>query len=155
MVSRPDAAARAIQCLLEGRSIHSTERLSGLNRNTIMRLLLVAGECRAKLMDARMMNLRPRYLQIDEIWTFVAKKARNVRKDDAPEVGDQWVFVAMDAESKVVPTYLVGGHLKAALALYFAYYNFCRIHSTLRVTPAMESGVTDHVWSVAELLQNA
>ncbi len=40
----------------------------------------------------------------------------------------------------------------AALALYFAYYNFCRIHSTIRVTPAMEAGITDHVWELSELL---
>jgi hypothetical protein len=40
----------------------------------------------------------------------------------------------------------------AALALYFAYYNFVRIHSTLRVTPAMESGLTDHVWTLREML---
>src|SRR5205814_9380546 len=43
-------------------------------------------------------------------------------------------------------------HLKAAVALHFAFYNFCRIHSSLKVTPAMEAGLTDHVWSVAELL---
>jgi hypothetical protein len=41
---------------------------------------------------------------------------------------------------------------KAACALHFAYYNFCRIHKSLRVTPAMESGITDHVWSLRELL---
>jgi hypothetical protein len=44
------------------------------------------------------------------------------------------------------------GNLKAACALHFAYYNFCRIHSTLRVTPAMEAGLTDHVWEMKELL---
>jgi hypothetical protein len=44
-------------------------------------------------------------------------------------------------------------HLKAAaVALHFAYYNFCRVHSSLRVTPAMEAGLADHVWSIAELL---
>jgi hypothetical protein len=43
-------------------------------------------------------------------------------------------------------------NLKAALALHFAYYNFCRVHKTLRVTPAMEAGLTDHVWTIAELL---
>jgi transposase-like protein len=108
MLSQPKAAEQAIRCLLEGCSIRSTERLTGLNRNTIMRLLLIAGERSVALMDARMTNLRPRYLQIDEIWTFVAKKARNVRKDDSPEMGDQWVFVAMDAENKLVPSYFVG-----------------------------------------------
>jgi hypothetical protein len=43
-------------------------------------------------------------------------------------------------------------HLKAAVALHFAYYNFCRIHSSLRITPAMEAGLTDHIWSISELL---
>jgi IS1 family transposase len=43
-------------------------------------------------------------------------------------------------------------NLKSAYALHFAYYNFCRIHKTLRVTPAMESGVTDHIWTLAELI---
>jgi len=46
-------------------------------------------------------------------------------------------------------------NLKAAVALHFAYYNFCRVHSSLRVTPAMEAGLSDHVWSVAELLAAA
>ena len=55
-------------------------------------------------------------------------------------------------------TRLTDGHSKkwenheAALALYFAYYNFCRIHRTLRVTPAMEAGITDHIWTLRELL---
>jgi len=43
--------------------------------------------------------------------------------------------------------------VKLALAIHFAYYNFCRVHSTLRVTPAMEAGLTDHVWSIGELLR--
>jgi hypothetical protein len=43
-------------------------------------------------------------------------------------------------------------NLKAAVALHFAYYNFCRVHSSLRVTPAMEAGITDHVWTISELL---
>jgi len=43
-------------------------------------------------------------------------------------------------------------HLKSAVALHFAHYNFCRVHQTLRVTPAMEAGVTDHVWGISELL---
>lgn len=42
---------------------------------------------------------------------------------------------------------------KAACALHFAYYNFCRVHQTLRVTPAMQSGISDHVWTIAEVLE--
>ena len=42
----------------------------------------------------------------------------------------------------------------AAMALHFAYYNFCRVHKTLRVTPAMEAGITDHIWTLKELLES-
>ena len=45
-------------------------------------------------------------------------------------------------------------NLQAALALYFAWYNFCRVHRTLRVTPAMEAGIAEHVWNIDELLAN-
>jgi transposase-like protein len=83
LLSNPDTAARAIQCLLEGCSIRSTERLAGLNRNTIMRLLESAGERCEKLMDAKMRGLNCRYVQCDEIWSFVRKKQRQVRKDAA------------------------------------------------------------------------
>src|SRR4029077_11844384 len=93
-LSKPDAAKRALHCLLEGCSIRSTERLTGLNRNTIMRLLLVAGERSVRLMDARMRELNSRYLQVDEIWCYLGKKRRNVRSGDSPELGDQWIYVA-------------------------------------------------------------
>src|SRR5438270_7392131 len=105
LLSNPDAAARAIHCLVEGCSIRTTERITGLNRNTIMRLLILVGARCSRLMDTMMRDLRPRYLQLDEIWTYVQKKARHVRKGDAPEFGDQWIFVAIDAESKLVPVF--------------------------------------------------
>ena len=272
MVANPDAAAGAIHCLLEGCSIRSAERLTGLNRNTIMRLLIVAGKRSTKLADAKMRDLRPRFLEVDEIWTYCGKKQRRVRKGESDEIGDQYVFVGMDAETKLVTSFLIGkrtakttymfmedlyrriapahktqlttdgftfyktavpdsfgtdvdfaqlvklfgdygqhdspdarysppriteviskvrqghpdpdhistsfverqnltmrmhlrrftrltnafskklSHLKAAVALHFAYYNFCRVHSSLRVTPAMEAGITDHVWEIRELL---
>ena len=59
-------------------------------------------------MDSKMRNLPPKHLQIDEIWTYVQKKNRHVRKGDSPEVGDQWVFVAIDADTKLVPAFHVG-----------------------------------------------
>jgi IS1 family transposase len=271
MLSNPDAAERAMRCLLEGCSIRSTERLTGLNRNTIMRVLVAVGEKCEKLLDTRLQKLTCRYVQCDEIWSFVGKKQRHVRKEDGPECGDQWIFVALDADTKLVASYRIGKrtiantmsfigdlhkrlaqqiqlttdgfhfytkavpevfgldvdfaqlvklfgdygqhdegrysppriaeviskvrigrpsvsdistsyverqnltmrmqlrrltrltnafskkleNLKAAVALHFAYYNFCRIHSSLRVTPAMEAGLTDHVWSITEVLQAA
>ena len=95
MLSKPDAAMHAIQCLVEGCSIRSTERLTGLNRNTIMRLLIVAGERCARFMDERMRNLHSKFLQMYELWCFVQKKARHLRYVDAPEIGDQWIYVVL------------------------------------------------------------
>jgi IS1 family transposase len=259
-----------ITALTEGNSIRSIERMTGIHRDTICRLLVSTGASCAALMNLRMRNLKTRYLQIDEIWTFVGKKRRNVREGDSPEIGDQWVFVALDAESKLVPAFLVGKrhredadlflrdlyqriyartqittdglshytdgvpaafgldvdfaqlvklfgewsiesgadtrysppkiteviskvrigdpdpdqistsfverqnltmrmqmrrftrltnafskkveNLKAAVALHFAHYNFCRIHGSLRTTPAMAAGISSSIWSVEQLL---
>jgi transposase-like protein/IS1 family transposase len=263
-----EKAVLALRLLLEGNSIRSTERITELDRNTIMTLLVKAGERCQSLMDSKLRNLRMEHIQVDEIWTFVQKKRRQVRKGDSPEIGDQWVFVAIDADTKLVPCFHVGKrhledtrtflwdlygriegrtqittdglnhyragipetfgldvdfaqvikmfdhgqftssegryspspiveviskvrsgdpdpnhistsfverqnltmrmairrftrltnafskkllNLKMAVALHFAYYNFCRVHSSLRVTPAMEAGITDHVWTISEL----
>lgn len=108
LLSQPDTAERAIHCLLEGCSIRSTERLTGLNRNTIMRLLIAVGERCERLLDERLKNLPCRYVQCDEIWCFVGKKQRRIRKGDSPEFGDQWIFVAEDADTKLIASYFVG-----------------------------------------------
>jgi IS1 family transposase len=234
-----------------------------------MRLLLVAGERGASLMDAKMRKLPCKAIQADELWCFVMKRRGKRQDADPADYGDQWIFVAEDPDTKLVPSFVVGkrtasntaafmrdlqsrltdriqlttdgfhfyltavektfgadvdfatltklyhdtgsrdtsaryspgtiteviskvrqghpdpkyistsyverqnlnirmalrrftrltnafskklSHLKAAVALYFAFYNFCRVHSTLRVTPAMEAGLTDHVWDIGELL---
>ncbi len=263
-------ALQAIKCLLEGCSIRSTERLTGIHRDTILNLLVLAGEKCAKVLDITMRNIKSDFIQSDEIWCFVQKKQKRCRKEDPIEFGDAWVFVAIDPVTKLIPCYTVGKrsagttkafiddlagrlakrvqittdgfrfyvnaienafgcdvdfaqlvklygdygqhdsatkyspspifeviskiiqgnpdeshictshverqnltmrmamrrftrltnafskkleNLKAACALHFAYYNLCRVHSTLRVTPAMEAGITDHVWSLEELLR--
>jgi transposase-like protein/IS1 family transposase len=265
-----DQALLCLRLLLEGNSIRSAERISGVHRDTIMRLLILAGERCAVLLDSRMRNVRAQRIQADEIWCYVAKKDKHVRIDDPDEYGNQWVFVAMDPQTKLVPSFVIGKrtrettyaflldlkarlvdarfqlttdgfvfyeravedtfggtvdfaqliklfgdigqhgneryspspiteviskirdgrpdpahictshverqnltmrmmmrrftrltnafskkleNLKAACALYFAYYNFCRTHKTLRVTPAMEAGLTDHVWDLDELFE--
>ena len=263
-----EKAVLALRLLLEGNSLRSTQRITELDINTIMTLLVKAGERCQSLMDSKMRNLSVKRLQLDEIWTYVGKKRRNVRQGDSPEVGDQWVFVAIDADTKLIPGFHVGKrhyedtvsflwdlyqrvdgnrvqittdglnhyrnavpqcfgndldfaqliklfgdvenpharysppriteviskvrsgnpdpdhistsfverqnltmrmsirrftrltnafskkllNLKMAVALHFAYYNFCRVHSSLRVTPAIEAGITDHIWTIAELL---
>jgi hypothetical protein len=98
-----DKALLAIQLLIEGTSIRSTERITQLHRDTILRLLVLAGERCIKLMESRMRDLRCKRIQSDEIWTFVGKKARHVHSDDPAELGDAWVFVAIDADTKLIP----------------------------------------------------
>jgi IS1 family transposase len=266
-----DKALLAIQLLLEGTSVRSAERITGLHRDTILRLLIVAGERCEKLMDSQMRNLRCQRIQGDELWSFCGKKQRNVREGDSEELGDAWIFIALDADSKLIPAFTIGkrtrettyqflntlrsriaeehrfqlttdgfafyrkgvedvfagqadfaqvikmfgdygqhdaagryspapmvetiikirdgrpdsrhistsfveaqnlglrmavrrltrltnayskklANLKAACALHFAYYNWCRTHSTLRVSPAMEAGIATHIWTIRELL---
>jgi len=100
---------QVIKCLVEGSSIRSTERMTDTHRDTVMRLLVQVGEGAARLMDAEMRNLSCQRVQVGEIWGFVAKKQGHVQEeDDQSRVGDQWTFVALDPETKLVPTYRVG-----------------------------------------------
>jgi IS1 family transposase len=261
-----DKAESILKLLVEGMSLRSIERVTGVHRDTIMRVLLLAGDRCHQLMYFKMRGLTPKYVQCDEIWTFCTKKKRNVREGESPDFGDQWVFVALDEETKLVPYFEVGkrskettlqflnglkwtmsdhqfqlttdgfhfyrsaqsvfagrchfaqliklygdyegptryspprlteviskvvdgnpdpkhistsfverqnltmrqqmrrftrltlgfskkvSHLTAAIRLHFAYYNFCRVHRSLKVTPAMEAGISDHVWPLTELL---
>ena len=82
--------------------------MTGVHRDTICRLLVETGENCAILLDSYMRDVRIKYAQVDEIWCYVGKKDKHVRVDDPEEFGNQWVFVAMDEETKLVPSYLVG-----------------------------------------------
>ena len=98
-----------VSALVEGNSIRSTERMVGVHRDTICKLLRRVGDGCATLMNQRMWNLGCARLEMDEIWSYVGKKQKQVRKDDdSSRVGDQWVWVAIDADTKLIPSYLVG-----------------------------------------------
>jgi IS1 family transposase len=259
-----------ISALTEGLSIRSTERLTGVHRDTIMRLGVRVGQGCARLHDRTMRGLHVPLIEMDELWAFIGKKQKRVRSDDLPEKGDAYTFLAMGAMDKAIISYWTGkrtsatahqfvsdmhgritnvpqissdsfpayeevvrqvfgdrvhyaqihkrvaseppspasrryspGHVisvskrtvighpagfqvstsyverlnlsvrmgqrrftrltngfskrldhhAAAVSLFVSHYNLCRVHESLRVTPAMELGVTDHVWSVAELLE--
>lgn len=258
-----------VKALVEGNSIRSTVRLTGVAKNTVTKLLVELGAACADYMDANLRNLTCKRVQCDEIWSFIGAKAKNVTpelREKNPAAGDVWAWTAIDADTKLVLSCLVGGrdagyahefmqdvasrlknrvqlttdghkvyvaavedafgsqvdyaqlikiygagdserryspveclgcvptpvtgnpdpkHIStsyverqnltmrmsmrrftrltngfskkienhaAAVALYFMWYNFGRVHQTLRVTPAMEAGVSDHVWSVEEIV---
>jgi IS1 family transposase len=104
-----DHQTQIIASLVEGNSIRSTERMTDTHRDTIMRLMVSVGEGCARLMDQKMRNLSCQRIQVDEIWTYVQKKQRHLKRSDDPyRVGDQWTFVAIDPDTKLIPAYLVG-----------------------------------------------
>jgi len=110
MVNRlsTEQRARVIGCLVEGNSIRSTVRMTGAAKNTITKLLVDLGAACSAYQDSAMRNLRCERLQVDEIWGFVGCKQRNVRPDHDVDYGDVWTFVAIDADTKLVPSWLVG-----------------------------------------------
>jgi len=261
--------AQIVAALVEGNSIRSTCRMTGAVLHTVLKLLNAMGCACAAYHHKHVRNLRVRRIQCDEIWSFVGSKAKNTGLDKkAQGWGDTWTWVAIDADTKLCVSYLVGardaisaddfmkdcasrirgrvqittdGHkayldaVEAAfgenidfaqvqkifgapsvedqrryspatcigcdvkvvsgdpdwkhvstsyverqnltmrmsmrrftrltnafskkfdnhchsVALYFMYYNFCRVHQSLRVTPAMEAGLADHIWSLEELI---
>jgi IS1 family transposase len=98
-----------IAALVEGASVRSVERLTGVHRDTILRLLVRVGTACEALMDAAMRDLPCGKLQLDEIWCYVTKKQRHLRIGDDPAAcGDFWTFVAIDADTKLVPCFRVG-----------------------------------------------
>ena len=103
-----DKQIAIIGALAEGSSIRSIERITGVHRDTIMRLGVKIGQGCTALMDEKMRNLPCARLEMDEIWGFVGKKEKHVKIDDPAEMGSVWTFCAIDAETKLVPTFRVG-----------------------------------------------
>jgi IS1 family transposase len=97
-----------VSALAEGSGIRQIERITGVHRDTIMRLGVRVGEGCAAILDEKMRGLSCRHLQFDEIWGFIGKKERHVRPDDNPELGDVWTFCAIDSDTKIVPSFKVG-----------------------------------------------
>src|SRR5438874_1636794 len=264
-----DGRTQIISALVEGNSMRSIARMTGVSRTTIDKLLCDLGRACSEYQDKAFRNLSSKRFQCDEIWSFVAAKEKNCTVEMKKKgAGDVWTWVALDADTKLVPCWFIGqrdagcayhfmhdlaerlahrvqlttdghraylsavedafgaeidyamlqkiygnteqgpetryspaicmGARKAvisgapdhnhistsyaerqnltmrmsmrrftrltngfskklenhehALALYFMYYNFCRIHQTLRVTPAMEAGISDHVWDLDEII---
>jgi IS1 family transposase/transposase-like protein len=264
-------ALLALKLIVEGNSVRSAERITGLHRDTIVRLILDAGQKCEALLTEKVHEIPVQDVQADEIWGFVAKKEahKNPFEGDDMYMGDAWCFIGIERRTKLVLAFELGKRtetsagrfmaklakathpdvpfqlttdglpayptavgrnlgdrvdyaqyikiyaqtqagerrysppecigaekkdiygdpdrrrictshierqngslrqwckrltrltyafskkwdsLKAALALHFAYYNFCRVHSSIKMTPAQAAGITDRTWGLAELL---
>jgi len=261
---------QVVAALVEGNSIRATVRMTGVAKNTIAKLLVELGAVCSEYMNRTLVNLQCKRVQMDEIWSFIAAKQDNVTpeiRERNEHAGDVWTWVAMDADTKLICSWLVGGrgtweaiqlvndlasrmsnriqlttdghrpylyavsdafagdidygmlikyygadpqtekryspakcigcekksvvgnpdpkHIStsyierqnltmrmqmrrftrltnafskkieshvASIAIHYMHYNFVRIHQTLRVTPAMAAGISDHVRTVSELI---
>lgn len=128
-----DKKIAIIAQLSEGSSIRSIERITGVHRDTIMRLGVKVGQGCTALMDAKMRDLSCNRLEMDEIWGFVGKKERNVRIDDDAQVGSVWTFCAIDAETKLVPAFKVGNR-DAATANAFVADVASRVKNRMQIS---------------------
>jgi IS1 family transposase len=105
-----DARVRILSALVEGNSIRATSRMTGTDKKTVLRLLADVGDACGAFLDDTMRDLRCKRIQADEIWSFCSAKQRNVpadRKGD-PNYGSMWTWVAMDPDSKLVVSYMLG-----------------------------------------------
>jgi len=103
--------AQIIRALVEGNSIRSTSRMTGFAQNTIIKLLRDLGEACAEYQDRVLVNLPTTRVECDEIWAFVAAKAKNVPQEHQGEFGwgDVWTWVAIDQDTRLIVSWLVGG----------------------------------------------
>jgi IS1 family transposase len=103
-----DQQIAIIACLTEGQSIRATERITGIHRDTIMRLGARVGRGCAELHDRMMVGVRAGRLELDEIWGYVGKKQKRVERHEISHKGDQYTFIGMSASAKAIISYHTG-----------------------------------------------
>src|SRR3974390_2440914 len=94
---RTEKKAQAVSLLCEGNSIRAVERITGVHRDTVMRLGVRVGEGCQQIMDKKMRGLNCSQIEVDEIWGFIGAKRNNAGRAGA--YGDVWTFIALDADT--------------------------------------------------------
>lgn len=148
MVNRLSIERRTqiIGALVEGNSIRSVERMTGTHRDTVMRLGFEVGKGCHKLAHEKMRNLTCQQIQCDEIWSYVRKKQNQLKPGESVRAGDFWTFVALDPETKLVPTYLTG---KRTAANAYAFMRDLSERLTNRVQISTD-GLQSYIYAVED-----
>ena len=109
-----------LHLLVEGNSLRSIQRLTGVHRDTVARLMVRVGARLRDVMDRRFRNLELDHLQCDEIWTFVRKKQGQLTPEERadPALGDQYLYIALDETTKLVPSFAIGKRTVATTELF-------------------------------------
>ena len=98
----PDTAGNILTLMLEGMSIRAIERFTGVHRDTILRIMNTASAKAKQLLDSTLQNITPKFVQVDEMWTYVHTREPNLHKDDSPEWGSIYLWLALDSETKLI-----------------------------------------------------
>jgi IS1 family transposase len=148
MVNRLSIERRSqiIGALVEGNSIRSVERMTNTHRDTIMRLGFEVGKGCHRIMHEKMRNLPCERIQCDEIWAYVRKKQSQLKPGESIRAGDFWTFVAIDPETKLVPSYFVG---KRTGANAFAFMRDLSERLTNRVQISTD-GLQSYIYAVED-----
>ena len=112
---------QVINCLIEGCSIRSTVRMTGIAKKTVMRLLLEVGDVCERYQREVFCNLPCKRVQVDELWAFVYCKQKNITEtisDKNPKAGDVWLWVAIDADTKLVASWMLGDRSGSTAAIF-------------------------------------
>jgi IS1 family transposase len=127
---------QVVNCLIEGCSIRATVRMTGVAKKTVMRVLVEVGAVCEDYQDRTLRNLTCRRVQLDELWGFNYCKQKNVTTEIAskvPGAGDVWLWVAIDAETKLVPCWRLGDR-NAGTALEFVHDLADRLSNRVQLT---------------------
>ncbi len=114
--------ARIVSCLAEGCSLRSTVRLTGFSRKGVSRVLADIGKACAAYHDKVMRNLPCKVIQVDEVWSFIYCKQSNMpdHLKGVDGIGDAWTWIALDANTKLVPAWFVGDRSLASASFFIA-----------------------------------
>jgi IS1 family transposase len=115
-----ETRARVLHLLCEGNSLRAVTRLTGVSKKAVSRLMVDAGQAAAWYQDRVFRNLTCKRVQVDEIWAFVYAKQKNVplAKKAPPNAGDVWTWTAIDADTKLIPSWFVGGRDSDAAMIF-------------------------------------
>lgn len=144
---KPEKQALVLPMLVESNSIRSTERITGVHRDTIVSLTVRNSQQCGRFMQETVRNLECRRLELDEIWAFCRKKQLRLTKREKRirSIMRRFTRLSLGFFKKLE-------NLKVAVALHFACYNFCWIPRTTGVTPATRAGIAGGAWSIEHLI---
>jgi transposase-like protein/IS1 family transposase len=149
-----DRASKVLSMMLEGMSIRAISRLTDMDKNTIMALLVSAGEHAQAVFDSRVRGVTAKYVQADEVWGFCHTKDARTRKDDPDEWGHSYLWVALDADTKMILAYHMGKR-SSSDAHQFISALANRVHGHFQLTtdgfPAYLKPAEDLLWARSDL----